>query len=117
MKMRKQAGNLRRSLKKKKGGGGAERLLTEENWESRVDEEVEREKRKKGQPSFDAVVDELRRREEGGGSGESLQPAEGMEGDSGIVIAVFSGRCRVFRAGREIDCLLPAEIAAWQQSV
>jgi ribosome biogenesis GTPase len=33
-----------------------------------------------------------------------------------VVIGVASARCRVFRDGREIDCLVPAEIAARQKS-
>jgi ribosome biogenesis GTPase len=33
-----------------------------------------------------------------------------------VVINVASGRCRVFRDGREIDCIVPAEIAARQKS-
>jgi ribosome biogenesis GTPase / thiamine phosphate phosphatase len=33
-----------------------------------------------------------------------------------VVINVASGRCRVFRGGREIDCIVPAEIAARQKS-
>ena len=34
----------------------------------------------------------------------------------GIVIALGSGRCRVFLEGREIDCLIPPEIARDQRS-
>ena len=33
-----------------------------------------------------------------------------------VVISVASARCRVFRDGREIDCLVPPEIAARQKS-
>ncbi len=33
-----------------------------------------------------------------------------------IVISVASGRCRVFRDGREIDCIVPPEIAVRQKS-
>lgn len=35
---------------------------------------------------------------------------------AGIVISVASGRCRVFLQGREIDCLVPPEIAVRQKS-
>src|ERR1700731_4706139 len=33
-----------------------------------------------------------------------------------IVIAVSSGRCRLFLDGREIDCVVPSEIARRQRS-
>lgn len=36
--------------------------------------------------------------------------------EAGIVISVSSGRCRVFRSGREIDCVVPPEIAVRQKS-
>jgi ribosome biogenesis GTPase / thiamine phosphate phosphatase len=36
--------------------------------------------------------------------------------DAGIVISVASGRCRVFLNGREIDCIVPPEIAVRQKS-
>ncbi len=36
--------------------------------------------------------------------------------EEGIVISVSSGRCRVFQNGRELDCLVPAEIAVRQKS-
>src|ERR1051325_8107502 len=38
------------------------------------------------------------------------------ETDAAIVINVGSARCRVFRDEREIDCIVPAEIAAKQRS-
>ena len=37
-------------------------------------------------------------------------------GESAIVIAVSSGRCRLFRDGREVDCVVPSEIARRQRS-
>src|SRR2546423_1808456 len=40
----------------------------------------------------------------------------GNEGDSAIVISVSSGRCRVFHNGRELECVVPSEIAARQKS-
>jgi len=36
--------------------------------------------------------------------------------DAAIVISVGSGRCRVFQNGREIDCVVPPEIAVRQKS-
>lgn len=38
-------------------------------------------------------------------------------GSAGIVLSVASGRCRVFHEGREVDCLVPGEIAVRQKSV
>ena len=35
----------------------------------------------------------------------------------GIVISLGSGRCRIFADGREIDCLLPPELAKRQSSM
>jgi len=37
-------------------------------------------------------------------------------GGAAVVMNVASGRCRVFRDGRELDCIVPAEIAARQKS-
>src|ERR1044072_886417 len=36
--------------------------------------------------------------------------------DAAMVIGIASGRCRVFHLGREIDCVVPPEIAARQKS-
>src|SRR6185437_6723962 len=36
--------------------------------------------------------------------------------ENAIVIAVASGRCRIFFDGREIDCVIPSEIAKKQRS-
>jgi ribosome biogenesis GTPase / thiamine phosphate phosphatase len=36
---------------------------------------------------------------------------------NGIVISLASGRCRVFADGREIDCIVPPELAKRQRSV
>lgn len=36
--------------------------------------------------------------------------------NEGIVISLASGRCRVFAGGREIDCIVPAELAKRQRS-
>lgn len=38
------------------------------------------------------------------------------EHDAAVVINVASARCRVFRDGREFDCIVPPEIAARQKS-
>jgi len=39
-----------------------------------------------------------------------------VPGNDAIVIAVSSGRCRLFFEGREIDCVIPSEIAKRQRS-
>ena len=36
--------------------------------------------------------------------------------DAAMVIGIASGRCRVFHHGRELDCVVPSEIAARQKS-
>ncbi|MEK6375613.1 MAG: ribosome small subunit-dependent GTPase A [Acidobacteriota bacterium] len=36
--------------------------------------------------------------------------------DAAMVISVSSGRCRLFQHGREIDCIVPSEIAVRQKS-
>ncbi len=36
--------------------------------------------------------------------------------DAAIVISVSSGRCRLFHQGRELDCIVPSEIAVRQKS-
>ena len=36
--------------------------------------------------------------------------------DAAVVIAVSSGRCRLFHRGRELDCIVPSEIAVRQKS-
>ena len=36
--------------------------------------------------------------------------------DAAMVIGISSGRCRVFHHGREVDCMVPSEIAARQKS-
>jgi ribosome biogenesis GTPase / thiamine phosphate phosphatase len=104
MKLRKQAGKLRRSLKKTKGSGG--KPVTEENWEQVV------EKRKtRGRPSRNELVDELR-----ASTGETPAQSSDVDKNVAIVIFVASGRCRVFRDGQEIDCIIPPEVAVRQQS-
>jgi ribosome biogenesis GTPase len=40
-----------------------------------------------------------------------------LSSDAAIVISVASGRCRVFSEGKEIDCLVPPEMAVRQKSV
>ena len=108
-KLRKQAGNVRRGLKKGKGGGRGP-AVTSDNWEAMVDSDVARRKQKR--PALGAIVDDLRTR---AGADDEL-PAIDDSPDAAIVIAVSSGRCRVVKAGEELDCLIPSEIAVRQKS-
>src|SRR5207244_6211299 len=104
MKLRKQAGKLRRSLKKTKGGGG--KPVTEENWEQVVGQ-----RKTRGRPSRDELVHELRDPSE-----ETPAQSSDVDKNAAIVIFVASGRCRVFQDGQEIDCIIPPEVAVRQQS-
>ena len=104
MKLRKQAGKLRRSLKKTKGGGG--KPVTEENWEQVVGQ-----RKTRGRPSRDELVHELR-----DSSDETPAQSSDVDKNAAIVIFVASGRCRVFQDGQEIDCIIPPEVAVRQQS-
>jgi ribosome biogenesis GTPase / thiamine phosphate phosphatase len=69
--------------------------VTEENWEDVADE----------------------RSAGSGGEAASVElPTDAEYADAAIVISVASGRCRVFKDGEEIDCLVPGEIAVRQRS-
>ncbi len=111
MKLRKQAGNLRRSTKKGKGGG-PERPIRDDNWEEIVDaQEVGRLKSRGTRPTLGDVIDELRK-------APGAQAFTAREGDrTGIVISVASGRCRVVIGEDEVDCSLPPELATAQKSL
>jgi ribosome biogenesis GTPase len=76
--------------------GGSQRQVSEENWEQLLDAHGAAEK-------------------------EAYEPgvADESENTSGsaIVISVASGRCRAFRDGVEIDCVVPPEMAVRQKSL
>ena len=102
-KERKRAGKLRRAFRKDKGGARDQRV-TEDNWEALLDRHGQTRRR----PQISEIVDELRH-------DEPLFTEEDWEG-SAIVMSVASGRCRVFREGQELDCLVPKELALLQKS-
>ena len=101
MKTRKQTSKVRRAAK---GKGEARRKdYTEENWENLLDQHG---RPRNGRP----------------GAGETRTSAADIVADAdyagaAIVISVSSGRCRAFLEDREIDCVIPPEIAVRQKSV
>ena len=103
MKLRKQAGKLRRSLRKGKGEV-REKHITEDNWETLLDQHGHARRR----PSIEDLVQHL--------VPEAAPAAEGESADAGIVMSVASGRCRVFKDGAELDVFVPPEIAVQQKS-
>ena len=101
LKSRKETAKLRRAAKNK--DGARRKDFSEENWEDVHDKT----RAKPAGASIDA---------------DALTPDARTLGDeadysgAAIVISVSSGRCRVFLDGREIDCLVPPEIAVRQKS-
>ena len=96
------AGKIRRAAKEGKGSARESRV-TEENWEQLLD--------RHGRAQRRLVAEERSERE------VVEAPASDAEYDAAaIIISVASGRCRVFRGGREIDCLVPPELAVQQKS-
>lgn len=97
----------RKTAKKRRGRPREEvrtRNYTEDNWEQLLDRHG---------------VSGRRRLTPEAPSPEVLAQAESELADfasAGIVISVSSGRCKVFREGREIDCRVPADIAVRQKS-
>ncbi len=106
MKLRKRAGSMRRSMRK--GKAPREQRVTEDNWEELFDQRSTKAERT---PSLEAIVEDLRR----GGTHQTEAYGDAEE-SAAIVINVSSGRCRVFYDGREIDCLVPPDIAVQQKS-
>lgn len=105
LKARKQAGKLRKNFKKDKGDAGAQRI-TEDNWESLLDQHGHARKR----PSITELMARLDDHVTAADVDESERAA------AAIVISVSSGRCRVFQDDREIDCVVPPEMAIRQKS-
>lgn len=98
-------GKLRRQYRKDKGGAGSQRL-TEDNWESLLDQHGHARRR----PSLEELLQHL----EAPNVGAPASEAELEE--SAIVFSVTSGRCRVFRDGEELDVMVPPELAMRQKS-
>ena len=104
-KARKKAGKLRRDFKKDKGDAGAQRV-TEDNWEQLLDQHGRARKR----PSLSELMERL---------DDAVIAHEADDAEhaaAAIVMSVSSGRCRVFRDGEELDCMVPPEIAVRQKS-
>lgn len=86
---------------KDKGDAGAQRL-TENNWETLLDQHGQSRRR----PGLaEQMLDD--------------EPSfvEGDLADAAIVMSVASARCRVFRDGLELDVMVPPEMAVRQKSV
>lgn len=105
MKARKQAGKLRRLVKKDKGDAGAQRI-TEDNWETLLDQHG----RARRRPTLSEIIEHL-------GQDATLAAEEMEQEGAAIVMSVSSARCRVFRDGQELDCGLPPELAVRQRNV
>lgn len=104
LKERKRAGKLRRAFKKDKGEV-RDKHVTEDNWEALLDRHGAPKKR----PLLSTLVEQLRPQ-------ELVEVDDADREGSAIVISVSSGRCRVFLDGRELDCLIPKELALLQKS-
>ena len=105
MKARKQAGKLRKNFKKDKGDAGAQRI-TEDNWEGLLDQHGHARKR----PSITELLERL------DDHVTAVDVDESERAAAAIVMSVSSGRCRVFHDDREIDCVMPPEMAIRQKS-
>jgi len=103
MKARKSAAKLRGAAR---GKGDARRKdYTEENWETLLDKHGRARKRR------DLT---------GGEAAAGLATDDATDADyanAAIVISVASGRCRVFHEQKEIDAMVPPELAVQQKSV
>lgn len=105
MKARKKAGNLRKNFKKDKGDAGAQRI-TEDNWETLLDQHGHARKR----PSVTELMEQL------DDHTTAVDVDDSERASAAIVMSVSSARCRVFHGGEEIDCVVPPEMAIRQKS-
>jgi ribosome biogenesis GTPase len=104
-KERKRAGKLRKALGEKGRDSVREHRITEDNWEDLIDQHG----RSRRRPMLSELLAHLEH--------ESTLPVADSELEgAAIVISVASGRCRVFVDDREIDCLVPGELAMRQKS-
>ncbi len=107
-KARKAAGKVRRSFVRGKGreGGGP---VTEDNWESLLDEHGRSMRRR---PLLSEIIEQLgEQRDDAAAASESADEAR-----AAIVMSVSGARCRAFFEGEEIDCLVPPHIAMQRKS-
>ena len=92
----------RRAAAKKGKGDRRQTYITEDNWEGLLEQHG------RSRAGFKVQADSP-------DAATSDAPAE-REFDA-IVMSVATGRCRVFRGGEEIDCVVPSEIGVLQKSV
>jgi ribosome biogenesis GTPase len=104
MKEKKRAGKLRKALRKEKGE--TRTRVTEDNWETLLDQHGRRKR-----PSLSELIAATTPDE------SSPESSEGEEGTAAIVMSVASGRCRVFQDGEELDCVVASDLAARQKSL
>jgi ribosome biogenesis GTPase len=104
MKGKNRSGKPRKVFRKDKGDAGAQRL-TEDNWETLLDQHG----RSRRRPSMSEQVEQLE-------LDEAAHVDEGDRDTAAIVMSVSSARCRVFHGGEEVDCVVPAELAVRQKS-
>ncbi|HEX8407609.1 MAG TPA: ribosome small subunit-dependent GTPase A [Thermoanaerobaculia bacterium] len=93
----------KKPFRKKRGDAGAQRL-TEDNWDTLLDKHGHARKRE-SVSDFDAAP------------AMAVDAEEGEHETAAIVMSVSSARCRVFRDGAEVDCIVPPELAVRQKSV
>jgi ribosome biogenesis GTPase len=105
IKARKQAGKLRKNFRRDKGDAGAQRI-TEDNWETLLDQHGHARKR----PSITELLERL------DDHVTAVDVDESERAGAAIVMSVSSGRCRVFHQDAEIDCVVPPEMAIRQKS-
>ena len=105
MKARKQAGKLRKTFKKDKGDAGAQRI-TEDNWETLLDQHGHARKRPNITELMERLDDHM----------TAVDVDDSERASAAIVMSVSSGRCRVFYQDTEIDCVVPPEMAIRQKS-
>jgi ribosome biogenesis GTPase len=105
-KARKLAKKIRQAAKEGKGSA-REKRITEDNWEDLLDRHGQSDRRTRARAGM------------AGAAGEPIVEAavpEAAAADAAIVMSVASGRCRIFHEGRELDCLVPPELAVQQKS-
>lgn len=105
-KARKLAKKIRRAAKEGKGTARDKRV-TEENWEDLLDRHGQSERRIRARAV--GQVDDAEPLQE-------MTAADAGSDSGAIVMSVASGRCRVFHDGRELECIVPPELAVQQKS-
>jgi len=101
-KQRKAASKLRKSMKKK----GKRERFDSRRWEDQHETVASYEKKRKG-PSLDDLA---------AAAGVSVGETEREEYRDGIVISMTRRYCTVLENGEEVECFLPARLAAAQHS-